>query len=199
MKMSKAVIDAYAYARWSSNPQEKGDSPVRQHERAAEYAKKRHYNLIELPPDAGISAYHGANLDGELGLFLKKVRNLEIKKGSVLLVESVDRLSRQQPILAFGLVAQILAADIIIETYGNGRQYTKHDELELFTLLADITRAHSESATKGDRVRAAWQRKRAKATNLEAMTARVPGWIISEGGKSKSDKRSLPLDPLELF
>ncbi len=46
-----------------------------------------------------MSGYTGANIEtGSFGRFLEAVRNGEIPKGSYLLVESLDRLSRRDPL-----------------------------------------------------------------------------------------------------
>ena len=91
-----ATIKAYSYLRFSTPEQSKGDSKRRQIEGAEEYAKANGLVLDEKLRDEGISAYSGANRDkGALGGFLKKVEKGLIPTGSVLIVESLDRLSRE--------------------------------------------------------------------------------------------------------
>jgi hypothetical protein len=47
--------------------------------------------------DLGKSAYRGANvMDGALGQFIEAVDSGQVKKGSYLLVENLDRLSRDR-------------------------------------------------------------------------------------------------------
>lgn len=86
----------FSYVRWSSKQQTAGDSFLRQTETARRVASEHGWRLIDLPPDGGLSAWHGANRHkGALGLFLKRVQTGEIKTPCVLLVEKLDRFSRQ--------------------------------------------------------------------------------------------------------
>jgi DNA invertase Pin-like site-specific DNA recombinase len=49
-----------------------------------------------MPKDAGLSAFDGSNITrGKLGRFLDDVQAGRIPRGSSLIVESLDRLSRQ--------------------------------------------------------------------------------------------------------
>jgi len=56
------------------------------------------------------------------------VNNGDIAPDSVLIVESLDRLSRQEVLKAFGQFASILGADIKIVTLIDGYEYTKDSE-----------------------------------------------------------------------
>ena len=92
----------YSYARWSTPEQAKGHSNQRQAEAAERWASKHGYELdLSLKiVDEGVSAYRGGNaLDSERGLsrFLEACREGLIERGSFLLVESLDRLSRMTP------------------------------------------------------------------------------------------------------
>src|SRR5205085_9698785 len=90
---------AYSYARFSHPEQAKGDSLGRQGERARAYAETHGLELdTELTfEDLGVSAYRGANVEtGRLGEFLIAVQQGIIKKGSYLLIENLDRLSRNK-------------------------------------------------------------------------------------------------------
>lgn len=118
--MRKSTPRVYSYARFSTPEQAKGDSERRQDERATIYANK-----IGLPfdkalhmIDRGLSAYHGAHRKkGALGQFLKSVESGEVPKGSILVVENIDRLGREEVLdaletIVFGLVKH----DIVIQT-----------------------------------------------------------------------------------
>lgn len=56
------------------------------------------------------------------------MNNGDIAPDSVLIVESLDRLSRQEVLKAFGQFASILGADIKIVTLIDGYEYTKDSE-----------------------------------------------------------------------
>src|SRR5690348_8616714 len=100
---------AYSYLRFSTPEQERGDSLRRQASMAEAYADKHD---LELDPrsyrDLGVSAFRGANAEtGMLGEFLELVRAKTIARGSYLLVESMDRLSRAKPRKAVRLLERL--------------------------------------------------------------------------------------------
>src|SRR4028119_1217108 len=96
---------AYSYLRFSTPEQIKGDSRRRQTSMAQEYAAKHGLTLDEelTYQDLGVSAFRGKNAeDGKLSEFLDAVRFGKVEPGSYLLVESLDRISRQAAWLALG-------------------------------------------------------------------------------------------------
>src|SRR5215467_1963131 len=89
---------AYSYIRFSTPEQAKGDSLRRQTELSERYAREHGLTLDDKLTfrDLGKSAFRGKNAqEGELGDFIKAVEDGRIKRGSYLLVENLDRLSRQ--------------------------------------------------------------------------------------------------------
>jgi DNA invertase Pin-like site-specific DNA recombinase len=176
---------AYSYIRFSTPEQERGDSLRRQTEAAVRYAALHHLELDDRLTfrDLGVSAFTGANEEtGRLGEFLAAVHHGDIRRGSYLLVESLDRLSRQKPRKAVKVLERICEAGITVVTLDDGREYTEEtldeDPLALMVALLVASRAHEESAKKGRRVGAAWANKRemAKAAN-KPLTALCPGWL----------------------
>src|ERR1700692_2428578 len=110
---------AYSYLRMLTDLQLKGDSRRRQLEASRAYAEA---NSLELAKgaeleDIGVSAFKGANVrDGALGQFLEAVRSGAVKPGSYLIVESLDRLSREQVLTAQSLFLSIIQAGINLVT-----------------------------------------------------------------------------------
>ena len=91
---------AYSYTRFSTPEQAKGDSSTRQTLAANRWAQEHGVELdAELTfRDEGVTAYDGSNVErGALGAFLKAVHCGDVGQGSWLLVESLDRISRQTP------------------------------------------------------------------------------------------------------
>src|SRR5262249_46516782 len=89
---------AIAFVRVSSKKQEDGHGPERQIEGALNYAKLKGLPLTEdrIILDIGRSAFTGAHISkGKFGLLLKEVEAGKYPVGTALIVESVDRLSRQ--------------------------------------------------------------------------------------------------------
>jgi DNA invertase Pin-like site-specific DNA recombinase len=143
--------------------------------------------------DIGVSAFRGKNrTEGNLKRFLELVADGTIAPGSYLLVENLDRLSRERVRSAFNLFGDILDAGITIATIGDGHVYTKEsvdkNSSELMMSIMYMSRAHEESATKSIRVAHAWGKKRNELyeqAGARRLTARAPAWL-----KLSSDKRT---------
>lgn len=182
------MIKAYSYIRMSSGRQLKGDSLRRQLELSEAFAAKKGLDLDSSMRDLGVSAFDGSNRQrGALAVFLAKVRRGEIKAGSYLLVESLDRLSRDKVMTAFKVFGEILEAGIVIATVADGYVFSEEsvnkDWTQLIVSLAVMSRAHEESARKAQTLRAVWVKKRDLAERK--MTAKVPSWLaLSEDRQS---------------
>ncbi|ESX22127.1 serine recombinase [Mesorhizobium sp. LSJC255A00] len=176
---------AYSYVRFSTPDQQKGDSLRRQTEAAARWASARGIELDNSSyQDLGVSAYAGDNAEvGMLGEFLGAVRDGTIEAGSYLLIESLDRLSRDKARRAVRLLEDLCDSGIAVVTLADGKEYTKdaldNDPMGLMWALMVAMRANEESATKSRRVREAWAKKKeAAATELRPMTKRLPAWLV---------------------
>ena len=111
----------YSYIRFVQCPQfrPEGDSVRRQSERAAEYCQRRGWVLDETLTlrDLGVSAFKGSNAAvGNFRTFLDAVQEGRVVPGSVLLVESFDRISRQGIDEGYDLIKSILKAGVKIVT-----------------------------------------------------------------------------------
>jgi DNA invertase Pin-like site-specific DNA recombinase len=181
---------AYSYLRFSTPEQERGDSFRRQTQLAADYAARHGLDLdTELSfQDLGVSAYRGANAEtGRLGDFLEAVRLGAIARGSYLLVESLDRLSRNKPRKAVRVLERICEEGIVLVTLsGEPKVYTEEmlddDPMTFMWAFMVAIRANEESATKARRVKAAWANKRAGAHETK-LTALAPSWLTLSADK----------------
>ena len=111
----KDAPKAYSYIRFSTPAQAKGDSQRRQNEKAARYAQEHGLVLdTELNlKDLGVSGFSGANVKtGALGAFLKAIELGAVPRGSYLLIENMDRLTRADILAATALFSHIIAAGI---------------------------------------------------------------------------------------
>lgn len=174
---------AYSYIRFSSVRQQRGDSVARQTRLSAEYAAKHNLDLdTELNlSDLGISAFDRSNLEkGALGQFLRLVEEGRIPKGSFLLVESLDRLSRDKVMDALAIFTSILKAGITIVTLSDGQVYSYEKVNEnwssLIVSIGVMSRANEESAMKSRRIRSSWDAKRKNIAN-KRLTKRCPYWL----------------------
>ena len=186
---------AYSYVRFSSPKQLKGDSLRRQAAASADYCRRNGLRLDSSMTlkDMGVSAYRGRNVkEGALAAFLEAVQNGQIPTGSVLIVESIDRLSREQIGDALSLFISILSSGVNIVTLSPEREYSKASINNIAVLIEPIiymSRAHEESATKGQRVGAAWQRKR-QNIGQQKLTASCPRWL--ELAADRKSFRTIP-------
>src|SRR5881227_495642 len=104
MKPTKTL--AYSYIRFSHPDQAKGDSLRRQTELRDAWLARNHVSLdtsLSLE-DKGVSGYTGEHRDNPdrhaLAAFVGLVKKKRIARGSYLIVESLDRLSREDIIPA---------------------------------------------------------------------------------------------------
>ena len=182
---------AYSYIRFSSEKQAKGDSIRRQKDLATEYIERNPELGLELDTslkltDEGLSAYKGvAQSKGSLGAFIRLVDDGKIEKGSYLLVESLDRLSRQTPRKALTQLNTLIDEGIVVVTLNDNKVYTSAsmDEdkgMSLIFAIMLMARAHDESAEKAKRVSSAWRQKMKRVADGVQLTKRVPFWINKE-------------------
>jgi len=125
---------------------------------------------------------------GALGKFLAMVKGGTVKPGSVLIVESLDRLSRDEVLKAFRVFSDMLEADITVHTSADSKTYTEKsvndNPTDLMWSISIMARAHEESKIKSIRSTANWERKRELAVkNGNPMCGRYPAWIRIEDGK----------------
>ena len=181
---------AYSYLRFSTPEQAKGDSHRRQSELARDYASRHDLDLDDRLTfhDLGVSAFRGANAaeTGRLGQFKAAVEAGLVPAGSVLLVESLDRISRQAARRALRVLEDVVDAGVSVVTLTDGREYDREaldrDPTALLMALLIFIRANEESETKSRRLKASWAGKRAKATE-KPITSRGPAWLRLEDGR----------------
>lgn len=183
------MTKAYSYLRISSDTQQGGDGIRRQLEASKKYAETNGYELVETISDIGISAFSGANAtEGGFGRFLAAIDSGAVTPGSVLLVESLDRLSRDNVLKAFGQFTGILGKGITIVTLVDNQTYTNESVSQnvgqLFTSIGIMLRANDESVTKSKRVKASWEQRRKNADDKK-VTGICPAWL-----ELSSDRKS---------
>jgi hypothetical protein len=175
--------NAYSYIRMSTRKQIKGHSLKRQLEWSESYCKKHNLildNTIDLK-DIGLSGYKGEHLKkGNLGKFIELIDKGKIEKGSFLLVESLDRLSRMKVIDAVKLFIGIIEKGIAIVTYADEVTYSVDNINENVHLLNQciniMFRGYDESNIKKQRLRKSWDDKR-KNLDKKKLTSICPHWL----------------------
>jgi len=168
----------YLYSRFSDPRQAQGQSYERQMAYAEEWAKKRGLKIDTTLSmnDAGLSGFTGKNVkSGALGVFLAAVKAGLIPRGSYLLVEQLDRLSRLAARKAGRQFDDLIDAGITIVTTKNGREYNaaylEANPFGMFEPMLEMILAHEESKNKSQRVVA---QIRSKCEKWVAGTERKP-------------------------
>jgi len=175
----------YSYIRFSTSEQKHGDSLRRQLEATKEYCNENGLVLDDslTMQDLGLSAFRGSHKSkGALGEFLKLIEAGKISVGSKLIVENLDRLSREQVMDALQQFTSIINAGVRIITLQDRQEYDKNSiSNNIGQLIVSITimaRAHEESKRKSQRLLSAWEQKRRLAqSSNQKVTNRVPSWI----------------------
>ncbi|MCW5684206.1 MAG: recombinase family protein [Pseudolabrys sp.] len=175
----------------STKQQAKGRGLERQVHRSAEYALKHGLELDDRVKfhDIGVSAFKGKNLThGMLGEFLKLVQSGEIRQGSYLLVDSLDRLSRNDCPQALHLLLSIIHSGITLVTLSEEEAAVykegEVEELQLFSSIVTMARANNESRRKSEINKSNWAAKRSRAATAK-LTKWCPAWLKLTSDRSK--------------
>ena len=175
---------AYSYIRFSDPSQAAGDSYARQHRDTVAYCAEKSLDLVSDSEytffDEGISAYSGKLRDDTTDLyrFFEKVKDGSIASGSVLIVESLDRLSREHVRAALPRFMDLLNAGISIHTLQSNKTYTEdYDEFDLFQSILEMSRSHKESLFKSKRIASRWREKQDLARTGVPLGKSCPAWL----------------------
>jgi hypothetical protein len=186
------TIRAYIYSRFSSAKQERGDSVRRQHEACFDFANELGVPIDPVMHDPGLSAYTGIHrLKGALSSFIARVDAGEIARGSYLLVDSLDRLTREDETTALHMFTGLSLAGVRIVSVAERHVLPdKPDMADWIRLVVHASRAHQESLEKSRKVREA----HGNSKRLARETGRVwhkscPDWLYSEVVGSGRDRK----------
>jgi DNA invertase Pin-like site-specific DNA recombinase len=190
-----AVPMIYSYTRFSSKKQRHGDSIRRQVEAVELWAKNAPggLKLDTSLRDEGVPGYKGRNAKvGALARFLKAIEEGMVAPGSVLVVENLDRLSRNEPLEGLELLRTIIRAGVEIVTLYDNRRYTREnlsrDVVFLINALLILARGYEESDTKSKRLAASWENKRRMAAQGQIVSSWVHPWLRVVGAKKVGNR-----------
>lgn len=172
-----------AYARYSGSTQRKGTSVERQVEMIEDYAARNGLALTEAPfIDRGRSAFHAAHVRGKMGVLLKRAASGDLGEGDIILVEVIDRLSREKVMKAWDQLRVFTNAGVTIITVADGSVLNEVTFEEQWTRMIDplarMAGAHDQSKIKQDRGNDVWERRRASGVK---MTTALPAWLNQDG------------------
>jgi DNA invertase Pin-like site-specific DNA recombinase len=177
---------AISYIRFSTAEQGKGDSLRRQTEAARAWCDRNDLRFDETTTlrDLGKSAYTGAHRKNPdrhaLAAFLKLAETGKVPHGSFLIIENLDRLTREDERAALRLWMDILDRGVnIVQLHPETVfRHEKSDMVDIMRAIIELSRGHSESRMKSERVGAAWARKKQRARDEgHIMTSKLPGWV----------------------
>ena len=149
---------AFSYIRFSSAIQANGDSYRRQLDETKRICDRNGWTLsTNRFFDKAVSGFSGKNQKRDLGRFIDLI-GTSIPIGSVLVVEALDRLTRQAPLDALALLNRIINAGVeICSTMDNqiyNKQLLETNPGVLFILLGQLIRGRDESEKKSTRTKA---------------------------------------------
>ena len=179
-------MDAVIYARWSSDEQGKGSTLFGQREDCLAMATAHGWTVVDEIIDDGVSAFRGAHANiGALGRFIRSVEDGAYPDGVVLIVERLDRLSRETPEVSFAAMLRMTGAGVVVATVDGNRQYRtgQFGMAEIIEIIVKSQLSYEESAKKSERVGRAWAKKRERlaAGDMTILTKRAPAWLRVEG------------------
>jgi DNA invertase Pin-like site-specific DNA recombinase len=183
----------HPYVRISDPSQRKGGGLERQTTNdLKEFAERFGFTISKhIWVDDGVSAWRGLNAtpNHELGKFIAEANRGTIQPGDCLLVENLDRLSRQDIWAATSLVNDLRQLKIHIGRLDRMKllRYDSKDLGDFLESAVEFGRGNSESEAKSDRNGKAWARKREAARESgRTMTARLPAWVREVNGRREA-------------
>ena len=178
---------AYRYHRFSTPDQDKGTSIERQRRATLALCKRKEWEVIDPPlEDKGLSAWKGDHLRvGELGKFTDRVAAGEIEAGSVLVIENLDRLSREKLKKARRWIEDVNEAGITVavcspELLLDEEAMSGSNMGTMVLYLMEASRSGGESNRKSDLLFAAQEKRMEKARKGIVYSKLLPAWLSGE-------------------
>src|SRR5262249_19581014 len=138
--------------------------------------------------DDGVSGFRGKHRSDperyDLARFLKLVQSGRVQPGDYLLLENLDRLSREEEVPATHLLTSILMAGVkVVQLAPYEMELTaKSDVFTIFRAVLELSRGHGESARKCQLIGASYAQNRAAAAQeAECYQGMIPLWVERVG------------------
>ena len=181
------MATVYSYVRFSSDKQEQGDSVRRQVAAGAAWMARHPEHTLDTTlrlRDLGVSAFKGRNLDkdkGDLGKFIQLARDGRVAKGSILMLENLDRFSRQPTSKAYRIFTDLVEAGVKVLTLDPEQLIDDSNDSKMEVVLPVIIKmqlSYEESRKKSGRIADEWEQRRQRAAkDGTPMTRRCPVWL----------------------
>ena len=143
----------YPYSRISTMSQMKGTGLELQidNELLDKLSDEYKLPIADGISDLGKSAYHGDHLKHELGAFIQAIKDGLVSTGSILVVYSLDRLSRLKLGYAKQIYLDLTNSGVSIYSTLDNHLYKAHDVGSEVLSTVIFERAYNESKTKSAR------------------------------------------------
>lgn len=170
-----------SYTRFSSRKQAAGDSYRRQTEAALRWCKEHGHELDTSLnfEDLGVSAFSGANIEsGALGALQASLIAGKIERGTILLVEALDRITRQDLLTAIPLFITLVNLGLTIVTLTDNKVWNNETMKDIGAFMFSVLtlyRGHQESEYKSKRLQATFKHHR--KTGSKQAFGSAPGWL----------------------
>jgi DNA invertase Pin-like site-specific DNA recombinase len=184
------MIAAYSYTRFSSAGQKGNNSTDRQIEEGREWYAAQiaplGIPLDESFTDTARSAFKGEHVGkkGDLGRFLAAIQSGAVSKGSILIVENMDRLSRQGNKIGRKLLERIVDEGVDVHVVSIPKKLTMGWEdrpSDYQEVDHELQRAFKESQRKSVIIKAGLKAKK----HTDDWAGNLPFWLqkVDEHGK----------------
>jgi hypothetical protein len=163
------------------------------------------WQLVDLPPDSGVSAFKvdadermAANMHkGNLATFLARVERGDIKRGSVLIIEKLDRFSRNFYDVVFPVWLNLLQSGVEIYSCVSNTHYSldiiRKNPMLAGMALIEMANANDYSSGMSNRINKAFSLRLAECAKGKAMNLGgwQPRWVDFRGSKGHAGEFSL--------
>lgn len=182
---------AHSYLRFSTKSQEDSDSERRQFEKTVELCNKKGWKLELRFADRGKSSFNG-DKQKALKALLTAIEKGEIRKGEVLVVEAIDRLSRKGIRATQNLVNRILDSGVHIAIWSPLEKIYRADQESIgdaIELSAFAYQAHIYSKNLSLRLLSFNEGNRKRVAKGEGrLSAFCPSWLHWNKEKERYEK-----------
>jgi DNA invertase Pin-like site-specific DNA recombinase len=200
---SGTVIPTILYGRVSSEKQLSGEGLKRQREGTLAWIAKHPELIIRLDAeleDKARSAWKADHIyrdDAALGKLVAMVESGELRPPLLIIVEALDRLSRENPWIAHGRLSNMVGRGVFVATVADDRIY--HLGSDMSDLIISVVLCCAANKSSED---ASYRIRETKLTHVQEsmitkalIHANVKGWLTPPENISKTNRltRKAPL------
>lgn len=182
-------MKAYSYSRFSSDAQRDNTSIRRQQTLAEKWCEQNNIPLsTDMFKDEAVSGFTGANLEtGALARFIALVKAGDIERGSYLILENLDRLTRLDAWDASRLLQDLVKLGIVVITLRPEMRFDHNSTaIDLLQAILHMDNAHKESARKSGIGKDKWaERFKDARESKKAIGNRVSNWMTLDKRSGK--------------